>query len=167
VEGDLDLEAFCKKVHPRLVRSLAVYVGDPAVAEELAQDALVRLVARWDQVQAMDAREMWVYRTALNAARSWFRRRGAERRALQRADSPERATWSDPETATVVAVRAAISQLPARQRAALVLRHYADLGVDETAAALGCASGTVKALTHQARQRLAAALGETEGETHV
>lgn len=164
MEGDL--EAFCKEVHPRLVRSLAVYVGDPAVAEELAQDALVRLVARWDDVQAMDAPTMWVYGTGLNLARSWFRRRGAERRALRRAGDRETAAWSDPETATVVAVRAAIAELPSRQRAALVLRYYADLGVDDAAAALGCAPGTVKALTHQARQRLAAVLDDVDGDAH-
>jgi RNA polymerase sigma factor (sigma-70 family) len=49
-----------------------------------------------------------------------------------------------------LAVRAAVAALPPRQRAAVVLRYFADLSVDQTAAVLGCAPGTVKSLTSQA-----------------
>ena len=57
-----------------------------------------------------------------------------------------------------LAVRAAVASLPRRQRAALVARYFADLSVSDTAVLLGCAPGTVKALTSQAISRLQASL---------
>jgi RNA polymerase sigma factor (sigma-70 family) len=151
--GVVDAEEFCERVYPRLVRSMAVYTGDVGLAEELAQESLLRAWERWDQVEVMAAPQMWVYRTALNLARSTFRRRGAERRANRRASAGERqARAADP--ADVVAVRSEIVRLPARQRAVLVLRFQGDLSVEDTAAVMRCAPGTVKALTHQAIDRL-------------
>jgi RNA polymerase sigma-70 factor (sigma-E family) len=152
--GVVDAEEFCRSVHARLVRSLASYTGDPALAEELAQEALARAWERWDRVQRMDAPSMWVYRTALNLARSAFRRRGAERRALARLAGREATPEAD--RADIVAVRTAILELPPRQRAAVVLRYHADLSVEETADVLQCAPGTVKALTSQAISRMRA-----------
>jgi len=149
-------------VYPRLARSLASYCGDAGLGAELAQEALARAWARWDRVSEMEAPAMWVYRTGLNLARSQARRRASEQRAHARAsasattgvaDQPEQG-WADALT-----VRQAIVRLPARQRAAVVLRYHADLSVDDTAAVMRCAPETVKALTHQALERLRALIG--------
>jgi RNA polymerase sigma-70 factor (sigma-E family) len=151
--GAVDADEFCREVWPRLVRSLASYTGDAALAEDLAQEALARALVRWRKVGAMDAPAMWVYRTAMNLARSRFRRRRAEARAYERVGvRSEDAQQVDQDA--VLTVRSEIGRLPERQRAALVLRFHADLSVDETAAVMGCAPGTVKALTHQALERL-------------
>jgi RNA polymerase sigma factor (sigma-70 family) len=147
-------EAFCRALAPRLVGSLVLYCGDRGVAEEFAQEALARAVERWAQVGAMAAPEAWVYRVAFNLARSGFRRRAAERRATGRLPVVVPAA-SDPTDA--VAVRDAVRALPPRQRAVIVARFYAGLSVAETADALGCAEGTVKAATHQALRNLRAA----------
>src|SRR6478752_8616141 len=77
-------DQFCRDQWPRLAASLGFYCHDRAVGEELAQEALARAWARWSHVAAMDSPEAWVYRVALNLARSQFRRSRAERRALQR-----------------------------------------------------------------------------------
>jgi DNA-directed RNA polymerase specialized sigma24 family protein len=53
-----------------------------------------------------------------------------------------------------------LGRLPPRRRAVLVLRFFDDLGVEQTAEALGCAVGTVKSLTHQGLSDLRAMLGE-------
>jgi RNA polymerase sigma factor (sigma-70 family) len=58
------------------------------------------------------------------------------------------------DVATAIAVRAAVRALPPRQRAVVIARFYGGLSVQETAAALGCAEGTVKATTHQAIRNL-------------
>lgn len=87
-----------------------------------------------------------MYRTAFNLARSRFRRLAVERRVHRL--SPVAAGL--PDSATAVAVRAAVLALPPRQRAAIVARYYLDLDVASTADLLGCQAGTVKALTHQA-----------------
>lgn len=150
-------------VYPRLARSMASYCGDPAVGEEIAQEALARAWERWDAVSAMDAPAMWVYRTGLNLARSHWRRRLRERRSLERSGL-DRFTAAAPEQswADSVAVRQAIARLPSRQRSAVVLRYHGDLSVDDTARVMGCAAGTVKALTHQALDRLRAELGNDD-----
>jgi RNA polymerase sigma factor (sigma-70 family) len=54
----------------------------------------------------------------------------------------------------------AVMNLPVRQRAVLVLRYFQDLSVEQTAAALGCSTGTVKSQSHHALNKLREALGE-------
>lgn len=155
VTDDRALAALCRDEHPRLVGLLALYVGSRPVAEDLAQEALIRLHQHWPRVRTMPSPRSWLFGVALNLARSWWRRRYAEHRANRRhqagaaettGDSP--GTGTEPDT--VLAVRAAVAQLPPRQRAALVLRFYAGLPVAETARQMGCAEGTVKSLTHKA-----------------
>jgi RNA polymerase sigma factor (sigma-70 family) len=132
---------------------MVLFCGDRVVAEEVTQEALVRALERWPRVSQMASPEAWVYKTAVNLARSSFRRRALERRANARAvDRAESAAL--PDTADAVAVRAAVAALPPRQRAAIVARYFAGFDVSEAAAALGCAEGTVKALTHKAMAKL-------------
>jgi RNA polymerase sigma-70 factor (sigma-E family) len=158
---DPALAELCRREHVRLVGMLALYTGDRGVAEDLAQEALLRLHDRWDQVRAMHSPRAWLSTVAVNLARSWWRRRYAEQRAYRR-HGARRASDHDPgpEPADVVAVRRAVAALPPRQRAALVLRYYGGLSLAETAAALRCAEGTVKSLTHKAVARLRDGLGD-------
>lgn len=152
-----ELVRFVEAMHPRLVGGLSLYCGDASVAEELAQEALIRVWERWPKVSTMASPAGWTWTVALNLARSRFRRRAAERRALDRLGAPR--NHQDPDTVDAVAVRQHIAALPDRQRRALVLRYYADLPVQEVAAAMGCADGTVKALTSQAVAALRRHLG--------
>ncbi|HYF46234.1 MAG TPA: SigE family RNA polymerase sigma factor [Acidimicrobiales bacterium] len=148
--------AFCRAIRDRLVGSLTLHCGDRAVAEELAQEALVRTWERWDQVGAMASPEAWTYRTAFNLASSWGRRRSAERRANRR-HGPRPEAVAVVDTSTIEAVRSAVAALPPKQRSAVVCRFYLAMTVAETAETLGCAEGTVKSATHQALASLRAA----------
>jgi RNA polymerase sigma-70 factor (sigma-E family) len=159
--GDVqDPEAFCAEVYPRLAASLTLHVGDRHVGEELAQEALLRAVARWRHLQRHPAPVAWVYRVGFNLATSRFRRDAVGRRAAERlrARANDDRTGDDP--ATRLAVRDAVAALPPRQRAAVVLRYFADLSIDDAAEALGCAPGTVKSLTHHGLAALRTALGD-------
>jgi RNA polymerase sigma-70 factor (ECF subfamily) len=146
---------FCDEIRDRLVGSLTIYCGDRHVAEELAQDALVRAWERWDTVGQMASPEAWTYRTAFNLASTWHRRRSAERRARRRLDA--RPADAPTDLGADEAVRDAVLRLPPRQRAVITCRFFLDLSVDDTAALLECAPGTVKAATHQALNALRAA----------
>ena len=144
-----ECEDFLRALHPRLVGGLTLHCGDPAVAEEVAQETLARVWTRWPSVRDHAAPEAWAWRVALNLSASWFRRRAAERRANAKVGQPpDELPVADPDDR--VAVRAAVAALPPRQRAVLVLRYFDDLSVADAAVALGCAEGTVKSLTHHA-----------------
>ena len=146
---DAELAVFCRGEHAALVGLLALYTGDRAVAEELAQEAFIRACEHWPRVREMDNRRAWLTRVAINLANSWFRRRYAERRAHARHGNSAAATRPD-DTADVLAVRQAVAALPRRQRTALVLRYYADLPAAQVAAQMGCAEPTVRSLTNRA-----------------
>ena len=111
-----DASAFCAAEWPQLVRALSLYVGDPYVAEELAQEALLRACRQWATVSQLDSPGGWTWRVATNLANSHFRRARAARRAQQRLGTDDRA-HRDPDGGDAVAVRQAVAALPERQRA--------------------------------------------------
>lgn len=155
--SDDGADAFCAELRPRLVGSLSLHCGDAAVAEELAQETLTRVWERWDRVRKLDSPEGWAYRVAMNLASSWFRRKGAERRAHHRLRAEARtqpSTGPRIDRADAIAVRQAVKNLPRRRRTALVLRYHLDLSVEETAEVMDCKPGTVKALCSQAVAKL-------------
>jgi RNA polymerase sigma factor (sigma-70 family) len=143
-----DVSAFCRGEWPRLVGSLSLFTGDGDLAQEIAQETLARVCRDWRKVSNLDSPGAWAHRVALNLARSHFRHRAVARRYGNRVASA--AQFDDPDTATAVAVRTAVAQLPVRQRTALVLRYFADLSVAETAEVMRCPEGTVKTITRQA-----------------
>ena len=136
--------------------------GDVWLGEELAQETLVRAYDKWDTLAAHAAVEAWIYQIAMNLWRSRLRRMAVERRAAARLTAASVVHVPDP--AELLAVRDAISSLPPKQRAAVVLRYYSDLSVEDTARVLQCAAGTVKALTHQAMCNLRSRLDFEEVE---
>jgi RNA polymerase sigma factor (sigma-70 family) len=148
---------FCEAQYGRLVGALTVYTGDRDLAQDLAQEALVRACVHWRRVSRMAAPGAWLHRVALNLANSNWSRRQAEERARARVAAERPGPARDGNDALFV--RSAIVGLPVRQRTALVLRYYADLPVREVAALMHCRSGTVKALTHQAIASLRQQLG--------
>lgn len=153
-----ELTAFCAEQLPRLVGLLALHTGDRLVAEDLAHDVLLAVCEKWSRIQAMERREAYVRRIAVNLAASRWRQRSAARRAAARR-GPDARVHSDPDGADAAAVRQAVAGLPRRQRTALVLRYYGGLSVTETAEELGCPAGTVTSLTSRAVTALRNELG--------
>jgi RNA polymerase sigma-70 factor (ECF subfamily) len=154
VTADARLDDFCSAEWARLVGALSLYTGDRELAEELAQESLVRLVRHWRHVRSLDAPSAWLHRVAMNLAKSHFRRLRVARRIARTTDNRRP---PEPDPAEALVIRAAVAQLPERERAAVVLRFYVGLPVRDTAAALGCPEGTVKTLTHRAIGMLRAA----------
>ena len=151
---DRQLAEVCESQHARIVGMLALYTGDEHVAQELAQDALLKLCQHWPSVRNGNP-SAWLTTVAMNLGRSMFRRRLAARRARVRHGPPDDQVVDD--RADVLAVREAVAALPQRQREVIVHRFYLRASVNETAEAMGCASGTVKSLTNRAVVALRAA----------
>lgn len=152
LEGELEL--FCKLQYPDLVGLLSLYCGDRWAAEELAQEALYRASRDWKRVRLMDLPQAWLRRVAINLARSRIRRASVEKRAQTRFFALKSNTYNETDAASAVAVREAISALPHRQKAVLVLHYYGDLSFAQVADVLECPEGTVKSLAHRAISRL-------------
>lgn len=130
--------------------------GDWSRADDLLQQALMRMYGRWHAIEphAVDAYARTVLtRLAIDEARRPYRRSEVSADVV-----PERAA-THPNADDVIDVRAALMQVPPRQRAALVLRFYHQLSVEETAQALGVTQGTVKSQTARGLDNLRAALG--------
>ncbi len=139
-----------------LARTAYLLVGDRGHAEDLVQTVLAKMWAVWSRV-GDQAPEAYARRVLTNAATSWWRRRWhGERPAESLLDDA-----LQPDFAMGVADRLALAEalreLPARQRAAVVLRFAEDLSELETAAAMGCSVGNVKALTSRGLAALRAA----------
>ena len=155
VQVSADLAAFCDRQFPRLVGSLTLYCGDPHVAEELAQEAIIKTIGSWSKVSQMAAPGAWLHRVAINLANSHYRRRQAESRANARARARDVSggVHFDHDTPDTLAIREAVARLPVRQRTVLVLRYCSDLSGAEGADAMGITPGSVKV---QASRALAA-----------
>lgn len=153
-----DLTAMCRQEHPRLVGALGYYTGDPHVAEELAQEALLKLCQHWERVRTMDSPGGWLHQVAINLANSAHRRRKIARSAEGRSTSSDRPTH---ENDLALVVRHAVAGLPRPMREIIVLRFFVDLSVAEVARLLERPEGTVKVMTSRAIKRLkSSGLGE-------
>jgi RNA polymerase sigma-70 factor (ECF subfamily) len=149
--GDEDeMAAFCQTHHPRLYGAMLLHTRSHEEAEDLAQETLVRAVERWPAVSQMASPDGWLFRVAFNLAHSRGRRVARWSKVRHRLAS---APGTDAGPRDLDLARA-LGLLSERQRAAVVLRHYLDRSVSETAVVLGCSEGTVKALTHQGIESL-------------
>jgi RNA polymerase sigma-70 factor (ECF subfamily) len=138
-----------------VTRTLGAALGDLELAEEVAAEAFSRAFARWATVSRMSAPTGWVYRVALNEARSRFRRRTREQRLGRRRERAADVPAPEcPDDALWNAVRA----LPPRSRTAVALRYIADLPEAEIAELLGISRGNVARVLHDARRQIATTL---------
>src|SRR5262245_27265365 len=138
---------------PDGIRLAFLLTGDRALAEDLVQDAFVRLIGRLRHLREPNA--FWVYlrRTIVNLATSQFRHRRVERAYLERvAASPSFVV--NPNDELDETMHRVLLGLPQRQRAAIVLRFYEDLSDVQTAAVLGCPAGTVRSLVSRGMKTL-------------
>jgi RNA polymerase sigma-70 factor (sigma-E family) len=131
---------------PDAVRLAYLLTGDPALAEDLVQEAFVRVAGRFADLREPNAFAAYLRRTVVNLARMHFRRRRLER-AYQESERGRPRTDSElPDVATRQDMKEALLALPERQRAAVVLRFYEDMSEQQIAEALRCRPGTVKSL---------------------
>ena len=149
-----ELQAFVDDHYGRLVGLLRLR-GTPTVdVEDVAQEAMVRLVENWPHVRTLDRPWRWLVHVALNVSRSRWRRwqTHLRRHHLLVGDGVHY------DQAAIEALDL-LQRLTERQRVAVVLRYYAGFSVQETAEAMGVAQGTVKSLCAKG---LAAAGGRSD-----
>lgn len=144
------LEALFRASYDGLVRMVSLVADDP---RDAVQEAFVEAYRRWETVSGYDDPVMWLRRVAINKALDRSRRATTERRFASRLVGQQPRT-PDGATSDRLDVRSAISRLPKRQRAAVVLFYLEDLPVAEVARTMSISEGAVKAALHAARRRL-------------
>ncbi len=147
-------EGFFERERDGLYRTLWLVTRSRFEAEELTQEAFVRVLERWDRVSAMEEPRRYLYRTAMNAFRTGYARaRLAARRSMRLVPEDDAMAAIDERDATV----RALAGLSPRQRAAVVLTDLLGFRSEEAARMLGIRASTLR--MHASRAH--AALKET------
>lgn len=139
-----DFGEFYEQYAAEVYRTLAVVIRDTDLAREATDEAMVRACERWKKVRRYDNLSGWVYRVALNWARSEMRKRRREVHEFPMLSTTD--YRHDPD------LDVAISRLPLPHREVVVLRYLVDMSQDEISEVLEIPIGTVKS-------RLGRALG--------
>ncbi len=140
----------------RIARAVALSLRDAELGGEAADEAFARAAQRWHQVSTYDNPEGWVYRVAINWARSWLRRVRRERDRRPLLVSPTASV----DAVVDVDLERALATLSHDLRSVVVGRFLLDWSVDQTADALGVPPGTVKSRLSRALRQLERAMGE-------
>jgi RNA polymerase sigma-70 factor (sigma-E family) len=154
--GRLSLAELYERTSPGAVRLAYLLTGDRSAAEDITQDAFVRVSGKLAHLREAGAFDAYLRRAVVNLAKNHFRRRALERGFIERSRP---ATASPSHEGSLVereATMAALARLPQRQRAAIVLRFYEDLSEDSIAQILRCRNGTVRSLVTRGVQALRA-----------
>ena len=146
--------------YPRLVRILTAAAGDSQEAEDVVQEAFVRLLSRWRRVSSYDDPEAWVRLVAFRLLSNRARRARLKLASAGQAGSASSAA-TDAVHASVDMSRA-LAALPPVQRHAVVLHHVLGLSVEEVATTLRIPVGTVKSRLSRGRRALAPLLVSQE-----
>lgn len=167
-DASAEFHDFFERHYAELARLAHLLTGEKDVADDLAADALVALWQRWDRLRAAQHPVAYARGVVANLARQWTRSRVRERRRIALFWSHDAEHVDGPDVAVVQDVRAALTRLPFRKRACVVMRHALDLSEKDTAAALGISVGTVKSQTSKGMAELERLLGaDTVGEVTI
>ncbi|MFC5668381.1 SigE family RNA polymerase sigma factor [Kitasatospora misakiensis] len=156
---DAEFTAFVAARAPWLRKVAYLLCGDWHRADDLVQEAVTKLYVRWARLSRLENLDGYARTVLVNTFL-------AEQRSPWGRWTARRRTGAVPEPAAAPAdldlavdLRRALAALPPRQRATVVLRHYCDLTVEQTAAALGCSTGNVKSQTSRGLDALRRSLG--------
>jgi len=149
-------EAFFEEHSPKVFGAMCLMCGNRQEAEEITQDAFLKIWERWDRVSGLEDPVGFVFRTAMNVFRDRARRATlAARRTLGLADRTDDLAAVEDRSDLVSAMRS----LTPNQRAALVLTGYLGYTSEEAADVLGIRASTVRALATKGRATARATAG--------
>jgi RNA polymerase sigma-70 factor (ECF subfamily) len=147
----LSFEGFFEAEHVRLARALYLLTGSSIEADELTQEAMVRVYERWDKVRHMASPQGYLFRTAMNLHRSRLRLLASRaRHILQPTPSVDPAEVAQSRDS----LARALASLPAGQRGAVVLVEWLGMDPQEAAATLGIKPGSLRARLSRAKAAL-------------
>lgn len=136
--GGRDLARLYEQHAPAALRLAYLLTGDHGLAEDLVQDAFVRVIGRFGQLRDEIGFDAYLRRTVVNLSCGTHPRRRAEGDGREEGDE----LWRR------------LGSVAPRQRAALVLRYFEDLSDEQAAQVLGCSTRALRSLTSRGLQAL-------------
>ncbi len=133
-----------------LLRTAVLLTGDHHRAEDLVQDALAKVAARWGRLRDGHP-DAYARQVIVRTNISWWRK---QRREVVADPGDRPVVGEEPAADRRMLLDLALGRLTARQRSVVVLRYYDDLSERDTAEVLGVSVGTVKSTTHDALRRM-------------
>jgi RNA polymerase sigma-70 factor, ECF subfamily len=156
-DGPARFEDFFRAHHPRLFAALCLTTGSRFEAEEITQEAFVRVLERWDRVSSLENPGGYLFQTGMNLFRKRYRRaRLRERLSIPTKESDDAFGLVDDRDVLVRALR----ELSPRERAAVVLTTILDYPSEEAGKIMGITDSTVRVLAKRARAELRASVGD-------
>jgi RNA polymerase sigma factor (sigma-70 family) len=158
-DGSWSFEDLFHAEKDRLYQAMVMLTGNRQEAEDLMQDAFVRVFERWDRVSSVEDPIGYLYRTAMNGFRSHYRRSAlALRRAVPPRDRRDDIARADRH----LDLTRRLALLTKKQRTALVLTDFLELSSEEAAEAMGLTPGAVRTQASRARTQLRKAVGDDD-----
>lgn len=148
------LEELYLRHAPQAVRVAFLITGDRQVAEDMAQEAFIRVAGRFRQLRFPDAFASYLRRTVVNLCIAEFRKRRREQAYMDQVTAGGGTAAVFPDLESRDELRRALHRLPVRQRAAVVLRYYEDLSEQDVAKELKCSVAAARSLVARAMETL-------------
>ncbi len=150
---DKECEQFIREHERQVLNYLWRMTGEEQASYDLSQEVFLRAWRHFDTIRRYDRPHSWLYRVATNLALSYIRSRSVRLGALQSEDTDSEPFAADPASQLAESdhVRLTLLRLPAKRRAALVLREVYGLSVGEIAEVLRTSDASVRMALHRAR----------------
>ena len=152
--GDRDAQAaLLRSVQDVWFRVCRSAIGDEESARDATQETALRFLRDLPRFAGASSLRTWSIGIAINVVREMRRSRARTDAMRLVQDDEQSSKVAEPHlelSDESDRIRASLDELSDRQREAIVLRFFEEMSVEETAAAMGCATGTVKATVHQA-----------------
>ncbi|WP_405795986.1 SigE family RNA polymerase sigma factor [Streptomyces sp. NBC_01506] len=149
----LEFEEYVRTRQEALLRSARRLVPDPVDAQDLLQTALARTYGRWDGIADKSLADAYLRRVMINTRTEWWRARKLDEVPTEQLPEPCVDDGSDQHADRALLIDI-LGVLAPKQRSVVVLRHWEQMSTEETAAALGMSTGTVKSTLHRALAKL-------------
>ncbi|MDJ0939094.1 MAG: RNA polymerase sigma factor [Woeseiaceae bacterium] len=157
-------DAIVRRFQDRIYRLASVWLYDPQLAADATQEVFLRGHKGLRSFRFRARPFTWLFRTTRYVCNEFNRQRKAEALDQEPGDTSSVPERQVAEVETAVRIRKLVAGLPERQREVVMLRIFEDMSVRETAAAMNCREGTVKALLHKATNNLKTAIGPQGAE---
>jgi RNA polymerase sigma-70 factor (sigma-E family) len=156
-----DFESWMTARQHKLLRTAYLLTGDVHAAEDLTQTTLAKVYLAWDRVSAAESIDAYARKIMVNEHTSTWRRLWRHREVVSDTSAHDVPVAAQQYDGVGAALWDAVTALPERQRAVVVLRYYEQLSEKEAADALGVSVGTVKSQSSRALDTLRSRLGNS------